>query len=70
MNVGGINNAMASQLYQVSAQKIGGQVVQQPQPVQQQGPAEERTESAAMQSRENRSGGESTETRAMLDIYA
>ena len=69
MNVGGISNAMASQLYQVSAQKSGGQVVQQPQQVQPQGPAEESKESAAMQSRENRSGGETTETRS-VDTYA
>lgn len=69
MNVGGVSNAMASQLYQVSAQKSGGQVVQQPQQMQQQGPAEESKESAALQSRENRSGGETTETRS-VDTYA
>lgn len=69
MNVGGISNAMASQLYQVSAQKTGGHVVQQPQQVQQQGPAEENTESAAMQRRENRSGGEATETQ-LINTYA
>ncbi len=69
MNVGGISNAMASQLYQVSAQKSGGQVVQQPQQVQPQGPAEESKESAAMQSRENRSGGETSEIRS-INTYA
>ena len=69
MNVGGISNAMASQLYQVSAQKSGGQVVQQPQQLQQQGPSEESKESAAMQSRENRSGGETSEIRS-INTYA
>lgn len=70
MNVGGISNAMASQLYQVSSvQKSGGQVVQQPQQTQPQEPSEESKESAAMQSRENRSGGETTETRS-VDTYA
>jgi len=69
MNVGGISNAMASQFYQVSAQKIGGQVVQQPQQAQQQGPAEEKTESSAMQSRESSSGGEASETQK-INTYA
>lgn len=69
MNVGSMSNAMVSQVYQVSAQKSGGQVVQQPQQVQPQGPSEESKENAAMQSRENRSGGETTETR-LVDTYA
>lgn len=69
MNVGGINNAMASQLYQASAQKTGGQAVQQPQQVQQQGPSEEKAESAAMQSRENSTGGEASESQR-INTYA
>lgn len=70
MNVGGISNSMASQFYQISAQKTGGQVVQQPQQAQQQGPSEESKESTAMQSRENSSGGETTETRSRINTYA
>lgn len=69
MNVDGMSSTMASQLYQVSAQKIGGQVAKQPQQVVQQGPPEESTESAAMQSREKSSGGESGESKS-IDTYA
>ena len=69
MNVGGVSNSMASQLYQVSAQKTGGQIVQQSQQAQQQGPVEESKESAAMQSRENSSAGESGESNS-IDTYA
>lgn len=70
MSVDGISNSMASQLYQVAGQRIGGQVVQQSQQrVQQQGPSEESSESAAMQRRENRSSGEGRETQS-VDTYA
>ncbi len=69
MNVNGVGNSMASQLYQVATQTVGGQIVQQQQQVPQQGPPEERSENHAMQGRENRSGGEAQATR-LVDTYA
>jgi hypothetical protein len=64
-----MSNTMASQLYQVSAQKIGGQVTKQPQQMLQQGSSEENMENAAMQNREKNSGEESGESKS-IDTYA
>ncbi|MDD2465222.1 MAG: hypothetical protein PHI97_14590 [Desulfobulbus sp.] len=69
MNVGGMNNSMASQVYQLSSTKTGRQVMPQPQKVQQQGPSEEKMESAAMKSSEAKTGGETSEMKS-LNIYA
>jgi len=69
MSISGVSNTMASQFYQTSAQNSGSRVLQQPQQVQQQGPAEESRESAAIQRRENSTGGEARESKS-IDFYA
>ncbi|MDR2549949.1 MAG: hypothetical protein LBD10_07110 [Desulfobulbus sp.] len=71
MDIGGISGSMVGgQLYQPQEQKIGGQVVQQVRPVQQQGPPEESKESvAAVQGREVGTEGGTPETRS-IDLYA
>lgn len=65
MSINGVSGTMNSQLYQLPAQKSGGQVVQQPQPVAAQGPSEESKETAAVQSKET----ESTESKS-INLYA
>ncbi len=52
MSINSVNGAMNNQLYQLPAQKNGGQVVQQSQPAAVQGPSEESKETAAAQSKE------------------
>lgn len=71
MDVNGISSSMLNYLYQAPPEKSGGQQTQQVQQVQslQQGPAEERSESAAVQDRENSSGGEVQES-GLIDTYA
>ena len=69
MNTNSIGGAMSSQLYQLPAQKSGGQVFQQPQPAAAQGPAEENKEKAPEQSREANSGAEGKESKS-INLYA
>lgn len=69
MGINGISGSMASQLYQLPVQSSGGKAVQQAQPAQKQGPAEESMESASMKSREASQGGESKETKS-INTYA
>lgn len=72
MDVGAISTSMIGQLYQVPNANNSEQPVQQPQqvqPVQQQGPAEERSESSTMQSQENSTGGEARES-SSINVYA
>ena len=65
MSINSVSGTMNSQMYQLPAQKSGGQVVQQPQPAATQGPSEERKESAAVQSKE----AEGTESKS-INLYA
>ena len=65
MDINSVSGTANSQAYQLPAQKSGGQVVQQTQPVATQGPSEERKESAAVQSKEV----EGTESKS-INLYA
>ncbi len=52
MSINSVGGAMNNQLYQLPAQKSGGQVVQQQQPAAAQGASGESKETAAAQSKE------------------
>jgi hypothetical protein len=69
MSVNGVGGAMNSYMFQVPAQKSGGQVVQQAQAAPVQRPSEESKESPAMQSKEASKGGESMESNS-INTYA
>lgn len=65
MSINNVSGTLNSQMYQLPAQKSGGQVVQQQQPAVAQGPPEENKESTAAQSKEVE-GTESTS----INLYA
>ena len=65
MDINSVSGTINSQMYQLPAQKSGGQVVQQPQPAATQGPPEERKESAAVLSKE----AEGTKSKS-INLYA
>jgi hypothetical protein len=69
MSISGVSGSTASQLYQIPPQKSAGQVIEQAKPAPAQGPSEENRESAAMQSKEARQGGEAMES-SSIDTYA
>ena len=65
MSIDSVSGTMNSQMYQLPAQKSGGQVVQQQQQAVAQGPPEEIKESTAAQSKEV----EGTESKS-INLYA
>jgi len=69
MSINSVSGTMNSQIYQLPAQKSGGQVVQQSQPPVTQGPSEESKESGATKSQEASQGTEGTESKS-INLYA